>query len=75
MNTTVKVKDMLDFLKENWTYAHELLQDFGADDPRAKSHTSWCIGMKEMIECLACIPVNLKRDGRVTIGLDEEVDV
>ena len=75
MTTTVKVKDMLDFLKENWTYAYGLIRDFGADDPRARSHTSWCIGMKEMIECLAEIPVNIKKDGRITIGIDEEVEV
>ena len=70
MNTTVNVSDMIDFLKENWEEAYSYIKDFGTDDPRTKMHIGWCIGMKEMIECLACVPVGLRKDGTVAIGFD-----
>lgn len=70
MNKTVNAIDMINFLKENWAEAYRLMKDFGADDPRAKMHIGWCIGMKEMCECLICIPIGLRRDGTVAIGED-----
>ena len=75
MKATVNTKDMLDFLKEQWTYTHELIEDFGQKDERAKMHIGWCIGMKEMCEALLCVPVNLQRDGKLTLGIDGEVEV
>lgn len=70
MRNTVPVTEMLDFLAEQWEEAHKLIEDFGTDDPRAQMHAGWCIGMKEMIECLAGIPVGLSKDGIVKIGLE-----
>ena len=70
MRETVNVKEMIDFLTENWKEAHRLIEDFGSDDPRARMHIGWCIGMKEMVECLACTPVGLRRDGTVAVGFD-----
>ena len=75
MKATVNTKDMLDFLKEQWTYTHELIEDFGQKDERAQMHIGWCIGMKEMCEALLCVPVNLQRDGKLTLGIDGEVEV
>ena len=68
MRKEIPVTEMLDFLAENLTEAHKLIEDFGNDDPRARMHIGWCIGMKEMIECLAGIPVNLGKDGVVRVG-------
>ena len=70
MRNEIPVTEMLDFLAENWEEAYKLIEDFGRDDPRAQMHTGWCIGMKEMVECLAGIPVGLRRDGTVHIGID-----
>ena len=65
----VNASDMLEFLQEHYNEAISLRNDFGADDSRARMHISWCIGMKEMCEALIGVPVNLRRDGMVTIGL------
>lgn len=69
MRTEVKTVEMLEFLQEQFTYAKGLCDDFGHEDERARMHIGWCIGMKEMIEALIGAPVNLRRDGKVTIGL------
>ena len=75
MEKTIKATAMLNFLKEAWTEAHHLSELLGWSDERAEMHMSWCIGMKEMTEALIGVPVNLKLDGRLTIGLDEEVEI
>lgn len=75
MRKTIDAIEMLEYLKEDWKIAHHRLEVLGHDDERAQSRASWCIGMKEMCEALLCVPVNLKLDGRVTIGLDEEVEI
>lgn len=74
MKTTVEVKDMLNLLKEYWTEAHEMAENLGWDDERSRMHLGWCIGMKEMTEALICIPVNLQRDGKLTLGIEGEVE-
>ena len=76
MNKTIPANAMLDYLKIEYAEAMSLVKDFGADDVRARNHIFMCIGMKEMCECLLCVPVNLRRDGKVTTGLDgEEVEI
>jgi len=70
MNMTINAEDMLNLLQEYWTEAHKLIEDFGREDGRAKMHVGWCIGMKEMAEALIGVPVNLRKDGKVTIGFD-----
>ena len=72
MKKTVEATEMLVFLKEEWKKAHHLGELLGWSDERADMHMSWCIGMKEMAETLIGVPVNLKMDGRLTIGLDSE---
>ena len=73
---TVKAETILSFLKEEWSYAHKMLERLGRNDERAQGHVSWCIGMKELAEAVIGVPVNLKLDGRTTIGLDEmEVEI
>lgn len=68
----VKAITMLNFLKEEWKEAHRMFERLGRNDERAQMHADMCIGMKEMTEALIGVPVNLKLDGRLTIGLDEE---
>ena len=68
MRNEIPVSEMLDFLSEKWEYSHGLVKDFGADDPRAEHNVMQCIGMKEMIECLAGFPVGLGMDGVLRVG-------
>ena len=76
MRKTVNSIEMLNYLKEEWKRAHHLLEVLGHNDERAQSKADWCIGLKEMTEALICEPVNLKLDGRLTVGLDDrEVEV
>lgn len=75
MRKTVEAIEMLEYLKKEWKIAHHLLETLGRNDERAEHRMLWCIGMKEMTEALICAPVNLKLDGRLTIGLDEEVEI
>lgn len=76
MRETITAMEMLDYLKVDFKIAMRDRRILGADDERAQSRMEWCIGMKEMCENLIGVPVNLKLDGRVTIGLDgEEVEI
>ena len=72
MKTEVKTMDMLTYIADEWKVAHHWMEKMGRGDERVDMRTSWCIGMKEMTEALIGVPVNLKMDGQVTIGLDEE---
>ena len=75
MEKTVTARQILNYIKVDWKIAHHLIEVLGGDDERAKDRALWCIGMKEMAEALLHMPINLKLDGRVTIGLDDEIDV
>ena len=76
MRKTIEATEILDYIKEDWRIAHHKLEVLGHNDERAQSRATWCIGMKEMAEALLGVPVNLKLDGRVTIGLDNnEVEI
>ena len=76
MKKTIEATEILNYIKEVWKIAFHQLEVLGHNDERAQSRADWCIGMKEMAEALLGIPVNLKLDGRVTIGLDDkEVEV
>ena len=71
MKKTIEVREMLQYLADDWAMTHRNYEQYG-NDPRMHTRTSWCIGMKEMAEALIGVPVNLKRDGTLTIGLDGE---
>ena len=76
MRKTIEATEMLEYLKDDFEIAMRDRRILGANDERAQSRMSWCIGMKEMCEALIGVPVNLKLDGRVTIGLDDgEVEI
>ena len=75
MLESVKTATMLEYLKHEWADTFNLGEKLGWGDERADMHMSWCIGMKEMIENLAMVPVNLRMDGRVSLGLDSEETV
>ena len=69
MRETVRTETMLQYLQE-------LLNDFIKDNERFGSDSDFVhykmdmmIGAKEMAEALIGEPVNLQKDGRVTVGL------
>ena len=68
---TITGKDLLSYLKEDYAEAMKYMKILGEEDERAQNRLLWCIGMKEMCEALLGVPVNLKIDGRVTIGFEE----
>lgn len=72
MKETVKATTMLSFLKKEWEYTQRLIKGYGNNDERAQTHCDMCIGMKELIEATICTPVNLRLDGKVSIGLDDK---
>ena len=67
----VSGKALLAYLKEDYAVAMRHMKILGEEDERAQNRMLWCIGMKEMCEALLGVPVNLKIDGRVTIGFEE----
>lgn len=72
MRKTIEATEMLEYLKEEFAIAMRHRKILGANDERSDMRMSWCIGMKEMAEALIGVPVNLKLDGRITIGLDDK---
>ena len=75
MRKSVESAEILGYLKEEWTRAHEYAIKLGWGDERSQMHISWCIGMKEMAEALIGVCINLQRDGKVTLGVDGEVEL
>lgn len=72
MRKTIEATEILNYIKEDCKIAFHQLKVLEFKDERAQSRADWCIGMKEMAEALLGVPVNLKLDGRVTIGLDDK---
>ena len=64
---TFTEKDLLDFLQNGLTEYLEEVKECG-EDRLSDMHLYWLIGQKEMVECLICQPVNLQKDGKVTVG-------
>ena len=61
-------EQMLQYLQEMLTDYMEDKQNFGADDHIVKSKMHAMIACKEMVEALIREPVNLQKNGLVTVG-------
>lgn len=66
MNVTEK--NMIAYLQEGLTRWKEEEKKF-PDDERTWKHLDRLIAQKEMVEALIGEPVNLQKDGRVTVGM------
>ena len=68
MKETVETKSLLDYLQ---TLLDEFLEDrehYGASDRIVQREMHDMIACKEMVETLIRVPVNLQKDGKVTVG-------
>lgn len=65
---TVTREALINYLQHDMDKAMSLLKDYGSDDERVQSHISQLIGAKELAEAIIQEPVNLQKDGKVTVG-------
>lgn len=66
--TGIMPETILRHLQARYTDALEEGKKYGQDDRVYRRKIEQCIGMKELVEELIGIPVNLQRDGLVTTG-------
>lgn len=66
--TGIMPETILQHLQARYTDALEEGKKYGQDDRVYRRKIEQCIGMKELVEELLGVPVNLLRDGRVTAG-------
>ena len=71
MKKTITAKQMLAYLQRG---LDEYRKNEEKGHPFAEMQLNWLIGQKEMVETLIEAPVNLQIDGRVTIGIDGELE-
>lgn len=68
MKETVEAKELLDYLQ---TLLNEFTEDrehYGSGDRIVQRRMYDMIACKEMVEALIRVPVNLQKDGKVTVG-------
>lgn len=66
--TTFTANDLLNYLQSQMDDYQKCKECFGVTDIIVMSKCSAMIACKEMVEALICEPVNLQKDGRVTVG-------
>lgn len=68
MNNTVTAETMIEYLQEMMDDFQEEKEMFGKDDRIVRKKLDAMIACKEMVEALIGEPVNLQKDGKVTVG-------
>ena len=68
MNETIKAEQMLNYLQEMLTDFMDSRERWGNDDRIVNHKFDTMIACKEMVEALIQYPVNLGKDGKVTVG-------
>lgn len=69
MRSEVKTEEMLACLQGMLTaYMEEVARNGHKGNPFAEMRYDWMIGAKELVEALIGAPVNLQKDGKVTVG-------
>ena len=66
--TAVQAKTMSAYLQSLLDRFMKDSEKFGMDDRIVNKEFDEMIACKEMVEALICMPVNLQKDGKVTIG-------
>ena len=66
MKKTVSADSMLYYLQEAFTYALEQRKKY--NDDYSSKLISAVIAQKELVEAMIGEPVNLQKDGKVTVG-------
>lgn len=65
---TITEKQMLDYLQAKLTRFQKEEAKYGMDDRAVSQMFDDMIACKEMVEALIQKPVNLQKDGKVTVG-------
>jgi hypothetical protein len=68
MNETVKTEDLLNYLQALLNEFMEDREAYGPGDRIVQKKMHGMIACKEMVEALIRVPVNLQKDGKVTVG-------
>ena len=68
MNKTFTAEQMLGYLQSALDDFMQTKERFGSDDDFVHYKMEMMIGAKEMVEALIGLPVNLQKDGKVTVG-------
>lgn len=68
MDSTVKVYNLLSYLQFMLDDYNERVEKYGVEDKYTKNALHDMIACKEMVEALINEPVNLRKDGAVTVG-------
>ena len=69
MRETIRTETMLQYLQEVLDDFMKNKEKFGSDCDFVRYKMDMMIGAKEMVEALIGEPVNLQKDGKVTVGL------
>lgn len=67
-NVSVSASQMLSYLEAKLKKFEYYNERYGMDDRRTSFVFDEMIACKEMVEALICAPVNLQKDGKVTVG-------
>ena len=67
MNKTITAEQMINYLQERFAFYKKDVKEHG-DDVYNVHYLQEIIACKEMVEYLIREPVNLQKDGKVTIG-------
>lgn len=63
-------KRMIEFLQEGLTRLQADIERYGIEERGVRHDMEALIAQKEMVEALIMKPVNLRKDGKVTIGFE-----
>ena len=65
---TVTAADMIEFLEESTERFERCRKVLGREDRETVRRFDEMISQKELVEALIGMPVNLRKDGKVTVG-------
>lgn len=68
MTNNISTTAMLEYLQELLTQFQEEAKEYGNEDRHVRRLFDSMIACKEMTEALIGEPINLRKDGKVTIG-------
>lgn len=71
MDKTIKAKEMIEYLQGIMDRFMDNMVKYGRDDRMTEKYFDEMIACKEMVEALIGEPVNLRKDGYVTVGWSE----
>lgn len=68
LNKNISADSMIEYLQSMMDDVQEEIKNFGTKDRVVNRKIDAMIACKEMVECMIGAPVNLRKDGKVTVG-------